>query len=344
MGTSIFNEYVVGYKKGVKTEFMYNSAFENLIPRDKMLEQNFGEVKLREVSVTGGTVPYDGAYPTTGGAKIYTNWRTYKHDFEGSFNFIDDTIAEIQSFLYGTEPSIFVGVKQYIGQVFSIETDRLTSSTFYSQILEDNKLKDTFKNGFYPGLDEIGKRLTNAKVPRNKPVYVYVNASTYAKQAAEARQNMILANTKTIEINDKGIIVTKDVLQYGRFIIIEVPDDVLQTKVTKLDGVSFGQETGGVVVAEDSSDIQALIIPDGCAYVDNQYMTTNIWYNPLVNLGDVGKIDSNITDLIGDFRINQIGANPNADAFAIKGRVINGRSIYDVNKKYCFSVEETVTP
>src|SRR5690606_38172386 len=133
-----------------------------------------------------------------------------------SFHFSDDTVAEIQSFLYGTEPSIFVGVKQYIGQVFAIETDRLTSATFYSQIPSDNKLKNTFKDGFYPGLDEIGKRLTNAKVPRNKLVYVYVNATTYAKQAAEARQNMILANTKVIEINDGGIIIHKDVIQYGR--------------------------------------------------------------------------------------------------------------------------------
>lgn len=340
MAVTTFNEFVKGYKSEAKTEFLYNSVFAPLIPKTKLLDQRFGTVKQREISIVGGSVPYNGKYPASNqGAKINVNWVDYTYDFDGTFNFSDDTLEEIQSFIQGSEPSIFVGTKQYIGKTFAVETDMLCASTFYSQIPEGNKLVGKFTGGFYAGLDSIDKELTNAKVPRNHTVYVWVNASTYESQAKEARENHILANSATIEIEQGGLVVKKDVLKYGRFIIIPVADDVLVDKVDQLDGVSEGQESGGVVASEDAKQIKALIIPEGAGFVDNQYITTNIWYNPLLDLGEIGDIDSNITDLIGDFRINKVGANPEADAFAIKGRIRNGRSLYDINKKYCFSVE-----
>lgn len=340
MAVTTFSEFIKGYKSEAKTEYLYNSVFAPLIPKDKLLDARFGAVKQREISIVGGTVPYNGKYPNNAqGAKINVNWVDYNYDYDGAFNFSDDSLEEIQSFIQGSEPSIFVGVKSYIGRTFAVETDMLCASTYYNQIPEANKLKGAFDAGFYAGLDAIDKSLTNAKVSRNHIVYVWVNASTYEKQAAEARENHILANSTTMEIEQGGLVIKKDVLKYGRFIIIPVADDILVDKVDLLDGVSEGQEAGGVVVAEDAKQIQALIIPEGAGFVDNQYVTSNIWYNPMLDLGEIGEVDSNITDLIGDFRINRVGANPEADAFAIKGRIRNGRSLYDINKKYCFSVE-----
>ena len=340
MAVTTFNEFITGYKAQAKTEFLYNCPFAVLIPKAKLLDQKFGNVKMREISITGGTVPYSGAYPTGNqGAKINVNWRTYKYDYDGAFNFSDDSLDEIQSYLQGTKPSIIVGVEQYIGKTFSIETSLLCASTYYSQVPEANKLKGLFDKGFYAGLDTLDTKLTNAKVPKNHIVYVWVNASTYEKQAAEARANHILANTVVIEINQNGIVVKKDVLKYGRFLIIPVADDIMVDKVDQLDGKSEGQEAGGVVAASDSKQIQALVIPEDAGWVDNQYVTANIWYNPMLDPGEIGPIDSNIIDLTGDFRINKVGPNPEADAFAIKGRVRNGRGLYEINKQYCFSVE-----
>lgn len=337
-----FNELVKGYAAAAKTEYMYNSVYSVLVPKQKIVDQKYNETKIREVSIVGGSIPYDGAYPTTGGAKINVNWVAYKYDFDGTYSFTDDSLDEIQSFVQGGEPSIFVGAKQYIGQVFAVETDKLCSAKFYSQIPEDNQLKDTFKNGFYAGLDEIEMNLTNAKVPKSVPVYVFVNASTYKTQAAEARQNMILANNVTVEIEQGGIVIKKDCKKYGRFIIIEVADDVMMSAYDQYDGKTPGQEAGGVHAAEDATQIQALIIPDGAGFVDNQYITSNAWYNPaLMQYCNPGNPESNITNLIGDFVVNQCGPNPVADAFAIKGRIRNARSLYDINKKYCFSVVES---
>lgn len=342
LGASTFNEFVVGYARDTRTEFLYNCPFAVLIPDAVLLDQRYGEIKIREISITGGSIPYNGKYPTGDqGAKINVNWRSYKPDHDFAFNFHDDSIDEIQSFLQGTEPSIIAGMRQYVGRNVAMETSMLCSSTYYSQIPEENKLKDLFNNGFYNGLDELDARLTNAKVPQNYVVYVWVNASTYKKQAAEARENHILANTVVVEVSQGGIIVKKDALKYGRFVIIQVADDIMVDKVDQLDGVSEGQEAGGVVPADDAKQIQALIIPDKAGWLSNQYITANLWYNPLLDPGEIGYIDSNITELTGDFRINKAGPNPEADAFALKGRIRNGRGLFEINKQYCFSVESS---
>lgn len=350
MGVSVV-ETITGFNKSLQTAFYTGSKTSVLRPESKMFTENFGEIKIREISVTGGagnyskTKGYDGA-----GGHANVVWRTYTADNDRYFNLSTDTVDELASFLTGTKPSIIAGFEQYANLALAPEVDAVAMARAYSASLEGGNTLETstFKTKFFDSLIDVEQRLFAKGVGREHTVFAFIRSDVYAQGEKEIVEKMGLANQAvlakyTLEVPTgidavAPLEIVVDAIKFNNLILIRMPEDRMGTTVTLLDGRTEGQESGGFTAGD--TKMSAVFVPEGAMFVDTRYNVINLTVPAVAyQLDTQADIDKALKNIVGDLKIDNVGINQKANGFEINARVIYDAKAHNINKDkiLCFT-------
>lgn len=350
MGVSIVDT-ITGFNKDLQTAFYTGSLTSVLKPEDKVFNAEFGEVKIRQIAITGGAGTYSKANGYDGaGGHATVAWKTYTADNDRYFHLAVDSVDELASFLAGTKPSIVAGFEQFANQALAPEVDAVAMARAYAgSIAGGNTLQtSTLKTDFFGGLIKIKNQLFAKGIAPNKTVYAFIRADVYAKGEQEILDKYGLASgavlqkyTTEIPTGVAGtdpLQITTEAIKFDNLVLIKMPENRMGTTVTLLDGRTEGQETGGFTAG--TTKMSAVFVPDGAMFTDVRYSVANMLFPAVAFQYDTkAEVDKAFRELMGDIKIDNVGINQKANGFEIDARVIYDAKCIDINKDkiLCFT-------
>lgn len=342
---------ITGFNSSLQTQFYIGSKTAVLKPVDKIFQENFGEIKIREIAITGGAGNYDKEKGYDGaGGNVTVKWNTYTADNDRYFNLKSDAPEELASFLAGGKPSILAGFESFANIALASEVDAVAMARAYAgSVAGGNTLEtSTLKKSFFGGIIDILNKLYAKGVSSNQTVYAFIRADVYAQGEKEILDKYGLASDAVlarysmelpigIEGEEPLKIVTK-AIKFNNAVLIKMPEDRMGTEVTLLDGRSEGQEAGGYVAGD--TKMSAVFVPEGAMFVDTRYDVANILVPAEVyQLNTQAEIDEAIRKIVGDVKINNIGVNQKCNGFEVNARIIYDAKPIEINqdKILCFT-------
>jgi hypothetical protein len=159
--------------------------------------------------------------------------------------------------------------------------------------------------------------------------------SQFVGAEADRRINELIENASMLD-------VSIDVISWGRFDIIPVPDDSFYSAVTLYDGVSTGQTQGGYAPSTGARTLQLMAVPDGSAFAAIAYDNNTIFVpnapDFIVPQAELETIQSAILNT--PFRIGGIGLNPLGDRFTSNLRVQMGADVLNARANTLFCIAD----
>ena len=343
-------ESVTGFNANVQKQFYAGSKTAVLKPAEKLFQKEFGQIKIREITVNGGAANYDKTkgYDDAGGDAVI-KWQTYTADNDRYIHFHADALEEYSSYLQGTKPSILAAFEQRVNKDLAAEVDAVVMARACACSIEAGNTLDTstLKQEFFAGLIDIGNKLFEKGIDSDHIIYGWVRSDVFAKGEQEILEKNGLANgavLKNMEMslpagiqNSEPIKMTTQIMKFNNFILFKMPKERMSTEVTLLDGRTEGQKLGGFRPGD--TFMSAVFIPDKSFFVDVRYNIANILFPAYVfeNNSQV-EIDEAIKEILGDVRIEHIGINQKSNNYEINARVIYDAHAFKVNadKILCF--------
>lgn len=294
-------------------------------------------------------------------------WIDYRAPFDRAKVLSVDAVDELQSFAAGMTPSIELLNGDFLDNQLPAEIDATNIAQFYSKIPVTNRHLNS-ETGYKTDVDNIidtilglQNKIFNTGYDRDSVLFirssVYTNFQKAIVKNYGLASGVMLSKTMTVNMNTglEGLIsnagdalsVTVDFEAFGKFLVINMPDDRMYTMITMLDGYSEGQEDGGYVPDVDSDDfaqIDLLAIPVEAAFTNTRYMIDNFLVPASMPGLNYNKIDLRKLNerMYGNVEIGFAGINQKANAFEYDVRAIYGGDIYDNRARNCFAITGVV--
>jgi hypothetical protein len=294
-------------------------------------------------------------------------WIDYRAPFDRAKVLAVDAVDELQSFAAGMTPSIELLNGDFLDNQLPAEIDATNIAQFYSKIPAANRHVNN-ENGYKTDVDNIlntvlglQNKIFNSGYDRDSVLFmrssVYTNFQKAIIKNYGLASGAMISKTMTVNINTglEGLItnagdalsVTVDFEAFGKFLVINMPDDRMYTKIIMLDGYSEGQEDGGYVPDYDSDDfaqIDLLAIPIEAAFTNTRYMVDNFLVPASMPGLNYSKVDLRKLNerMYGNVEIGYAGINQKANAFEYDVRAIYGGDIFDNRARNCFAVTGVV--
>lgn len=290
-------------------------------------------------------------------------WIDYRAPYDRAKVLSVDAVDELQSFAAGMTPSIELLNGDFLDNQLPAEIDATNIAQFYSKIPVANRHINN-EAGYKTDVDNIidtilglQNSIFNSGYDRDSVLFirssVYTNFQKAIVKNYGLASGVMLSKTMTVNMNTglenlitnakDSLSVTVDFEAFGKFLIINMPDDRMYSMITMLDGYSAGQEAGGYIPDLDNAkfaNIDLLAIPVEAAFTNTRYMIDNF----LVPASMPGLNYSNIDlrklneRMYGNVEIGFAGINQKANAFEYDVRAIYGGDIYDNRARNCFAV------
>lgn len=290
-------------------------------------------------------------------------WIDYRAPYDRAKVLSVDAVDELQSFAAGMTPSIELLNGDFLDNQLPAEVDATNIAQFYSKIPAANK-HDNTEAGYKTDVDNIidtilglQNKIFNSGYDRDSVLFirssVYTNFQKAIIKNYGLASGVMLSKTMTVNINTglEGLItnagdalsVTVDFEAFGKFLVVNMPDDRMYTMITMLDGYSEGQEDGGYIpdyTAEGYAKIDLLAIPIEAAFTNTRYMVDNFLVPASMPGLNYTKVDLRKLNerMYGNVEIGYAGINQKANAFEYDVRAIYGGDIFDNRARNCFAV------
>lgn len=346
-----------------RTAIFNNPANQILTPKGKVTK-----VRQYEAGAAGNYSKSKG-WMTTYGTGKGVEWIEYKAEFDRAKILVTDAIDEEQSFAVGMTPSIELLNADFLDNQLPKEIDATNIAKFYSQTPTGNRHINT-EAGFGITPDTILGTLNNLdRLVFNSgydgDTVLFMNSEAYSNMITAIQNKMGFASgvlmQKTAPVyldtglgdlikgKDSVIQVNITYEQYGRFMIIRVPDDRMYSKIIMYSGdpEDVGQEAGGYAPDKQNpgfANINLLAIPLVAAFTNTRYMVDNFLYPAFLQNNAYTKVDLRELNkrMYGNVEINNAGINQKANAFEYDIRAIYGGSLFDNRARNCFAVSGPV--
>jgi hypothetical protein len=291
-------------------------------------------------------------------------WIPYECPYDRAKTLTVDAVTEAQSYANGMESSINLLFNDFFQNHLPAEIDATNIAQWFSKVPSAN-VHTNNETDWKTDADHILDTLNNLEMEvfnsgYNGETVIFMRAKIY-KNLITALQNhngfasgaMLLNKPVTItydtEIDgdaERALTVTIDTERYGKFIIVEMPDDRMFSHVTLLDGVSAGQQQGGYVADNDAAGYSVLdmvVLPLPSAFTSTRYLISNYLIpNMLLNtpaaLADLSKANSR---MFGNVEVGHAGINQKGDNFEYDIRIMYGGDIFENRRRNCFAVKHT---
>ena len=334
-------ETVAGYSKEISYEY-YNELVTRKFQANKQknpigFDPRTGKMYYRNLSNVGKFGNYTGKWGGNRGMKVEQVPITAQ--FDRTWSNEVDALTEIASYIGDGESSLLAGAKQALNKNLSAEVDSVFISTVVNEALDAGVDFTTidFTDPF-EALNKINAQMINKGVGAAVRLNIIIAASEYEKLQTAVVNKYGLANESVLHaeagtMTIRGLEIETNVVKYGRFDILVAPDDYLYSSFDMLDGVTEGQEDGGVAPSADAEKLAAVIIPDGAAANDVRYSVAN-YEVPGIAFdlnADLDYVQTGIKEFLDSqevFSINNIGVNQSANAFKLDMRVVYGAYVF----------------
>ena len=337
------------------------SIFNN--PANQIYSIKGETTKIRQYAAPNAS-DYDKSKGWVGGATGGSvRWIDYRAPYDRMSILNVDAIEEEQSYVTGMTPSIQLLFSDFINNRISKEIDATNIANWYMKLPANNKHVNT-EDGYKVDVDNILGTLNKLRADifnsgYDGKVVLFMSPTAYNNlQTAIINKNGLASGVMlskkasvyvdsgidTLDSDETSVLeATIDFEAYGKFLIIQVPEDRMYTAVTMMDGTSVGQEAGGIVPDIENSafgSIDLLAIPLSAAFTNTRYIVNNYLF-PATFLGQsVGTVDVRKLNekMFGPVRIDNAGINQKSNSFEIDSRIIYGGDIFDNRAKNCFAV------
>lgn len=333
-----------------------NSKFAVLHDANDFRYSKFGkETAVR--NIVGGTFSnYDATsgFTRNDGTASTVGWQKFVAPYDRKHVIMIDAITELNAILEGMKPSGGLAYDAVYAREMA-EIDATTCATLYSYVTEANKHLNT-ANGYKTDKENILETLTNLDNElKNKGVYdevfVFMSNSVYKNLQLALISSYGIANsailsktTVTQALSKTGLDITTEVVKFGnRLIIVDVPDDRMNTLVTLYDGVTDGQKQGGWApdtTSTGSGKVDIIAVPKKASFLDIRHLVSTL--SLPVAVDGIASIANKITNAEvaaqlnglydGSIAIQRIGVTQDSDAFVYNNRILFGAGVFDVYK------------
>lgn len=340
-----------------KTSIFNNPADQIYTPKGKV-------TKIRQYeSGKAGTYNKAKGWMQSYGTGKGVEWIDYRAPYDRAKVLAVDAVDELQSFAAGMTPSIELLNGDFLDNQLPAEIDAANIAQFYSKIPRDNIYwndETDYKTDVDNILDTILRLqndIFNSGYDRDSVLFIRSSVYTNFQKAIIKNYGLasgaMISKKMTVNINTglEGLItnagdtlnVTVDFEAFGKFLVINMPDDRMYTRITMLDGYSEGQEDGGYVPDNDSTEfnqIDLLAIPIEAAFTNTRYMVDNFLVPASMPGLNYSKVDLRKLNkrMYGNVEIGYAGINQKANAFEYDVRAIYGGDIFDNRARNCFAV------
>jgi hypothetical protein len=342
------------------------SVFNN--PADQIYTPKGKVTKIRqyESGKAGSYSKYKGWMQSYGTGKG-VQWIDYRAPFDRAKVLAVDAVDELQSFAAGMTPSIELLNGDFLDNQLPAEIDATNIAQFYSKIPAANRHVNS-EVGYKTDVDNIldtvlglQNKIFNSGYDRDSVLFIRSSVYTNFQKAIIKNYGLasgaMLSKQMTVNVNTgleslitnagDALSVTVDFEAFGKFLVINMPDDRMYTMITMLDGYSEGQEDGGYVPDYDSDDfaqIDLLAIPIEAAFTNTRYMVDNFLVPASMPGLNYSKVDLRKLNerMYGNVEIGYAGINQKANAFEYDVRAIYGGDIFDNRARNCFAVTSVV--
>ena len=290
-------------------------------------------------------------------------WIDYRAPYDRAKVLSVDAVDELQSFAAGMTPSIELLNGDFLDNQLPAEIDATNIAQFYSKIPVTHRHVNN-EIGYKTDVDNIidtilglQNKIFNSGYDRDSVLFirssVYTNFQKAIVKNYGLASGVMLSKTMTVNVNTglEGLItnsgdtlsVTVDFEAFGKFLVINMPDDRMYTMITMLDGYSEGQEAGGYLPDYDSDNfaqIDLLAIPIEAAFTNTRYMVDNFLVPASMPGLNYTKVDLRKLNerMYGNVEIGYAGINQKANAFEYDIRAIYGGDIFDNRARNCFAI------
>lgn len=354
-------EAVSGLYLNCKTSIFNNPKYQIYTPKGMATQvRQFDAGKAGTYSKTHGWQQSYG-----GGRGV--EWKSYAAPFDRAKVLRVDIMDELQSYANGMTPSIDLLNWDFFNNQMPAEIDAANIATFYNRVPDANK-HGSDETNYATDQDSILNTILNLENDIYNSGYdgksvLFMRSKVYtAFQKAVINKYGLasgaMLNKKTMTVNidsELGALITDNdgmlsvdvaIYEFGRFYIMEMPDDRMYNLITMLDGTSTGQEDGGYVPDESDEDfalIDLLAVPYVAAFVNTRHVINNF-------IVPAALIDSNKAQLelaglngkmFGNIEIGSAGINQKGSDFEYDIRIIYGGDIFDNRKRNCFVVQHS---
>lgn len=335
----------VAYTQQVVRAPYLGSLFGSLLIRPDIFkfEEFGGETAYR--AVTGANaVTYDPAKGWTNNMNTgKVNWIKVKDTMDRAFCFNTDYMVEVNAILAGMTLS-GIEVMNSSWLKYGQEVDMITFSRLYAATKSHKKNTDP---GFGVDKDNIFNTLLNIETEQLKKgipaaekritaisTTVYNALRQYLVEHGSLYNGNIMTPTQ-IKLNpvpksvdpSNALGVNVNVYEFNNHLLTVIPDELMKTHVTILDGVTGGQEAGGVKAdnaSKGSANLDIISVPMSAAAVSVRHIVSMITV-PLKALS-IGSsttlsLDESMKKFAGISQIENIGIDQSADQFGYKNRV-----------------------
>jgi len=339
-----------------RTAIFNNPADQIYTPKGKI-------TKVRQYDAgKAGTYSKSRGWMETYGTGRGVEWIDYKAPYDRAKVLKVDAMDELQSYVAGMTPSIELLNGDFLDNHLPAEIDATNIAQFCQRIPEANRFRND-QDGFKTDKDNILETILrlqnlifNSGYDRDSVLFIRSSVYTAFQEAIIKNHGLasgvMLNKTMNVRINtglngllssaDEVIDINVDFQVFGKFLIVNMPDDRMYTAVTLLDGYSTGQKEGGYIPDTEDKDfalIDLMAIPIEAAFTNTRYIVDNFLvpasipgYNYKVDLRKINE------RMYGNVEVNNAGINQKANAFEYDIRVIYGGDIFDNRARNCFVV------
>lgn len=338
-------EAAVAYTQQIVRAPYLGSVFGALLikPDTFQFSEFGGETAYR--AITGANaVTYDpsrgwGNTPNTGSAK----WVKVRDTLDRAFSFAVDYMTEVSSILSGM-PLSGVEIMNASWMRYGKEVDMIALSRLYASTTSRHVNTEA---GWKVDKDNIFNTLTNIEtaqldkgIPATEKRITAISSTAYNALRAFMVEKGALYNgatlmPKTLTVRpvpssvdpENALGVNMQVYEFNNHYLTVVPDALMKTMVTLLDGTTGGQTDGGVKaddVSAGAANIDILSVPVSAAAVSVRHIVSMLTV-PLKALNVSGNVsiqlDPSMTEFAGISTIENIGVDQIGDQFGYKNRV-----------------------
>ena len=183
-------------------------------------------------------------------------WIDYRAPYDRAKVLSVDAVDELQSFAAGMTPSIELLNGDFLDNQLPAEIDAANIAQFYSKVPASNKHVNT-ETGYKTDVDNIldtilalQNKIFNSGYDRDSVLFirssVYTNFQKAIIKNYGLASNVMLNKTMTVNMNtglenlisnsEDSLSITVDFEAFGKFLVVNMPDDRMYTLITMLDG------------------------------------------------------------------------------------------------------------
>ena len=338
-------EAAVAYTQQVVRAPYLGSLFGALLIRPDVFKfSEFGGKTAYRAIKGANAVTYDSATGWTNNINEgKSEWIDVTDTIDRAIAFNIDYMDEVNSILSGM-PLSGVEVMNQSWRKYGQEVDMLTFARLYaateSRHVDTEEGWRVDKDNVFNTLMAIETEQLNQNISATEMRLTAISSSVYNALRLYMAEHGALYNGNTltpttIKMNpvsasidpENALGVNMKVYEFGNQYLVVIPDALMKTHVTLLDGKTGGQESGGVAADNQtmgSANIHIMSVPFSAAAVSVRHIVSMLTV-PLKALGLSGGVgfdlDPTMMEFAGISKIENIGVDQTGDQFGYKNRI-----------------------